>query len=218
MKPSCQLQSPIRLARVVRPACLVQVVSRKVSFSAAIRCIRLESIPGIFGLIVFLLGTLTAYAQTSMSEYQLKALFLCNFAKYVDWPVEALSGATKPLVIGIMGEDNFNGDLKRTIEGKTVNGREIIIKHIAAGADASDCPILFISSSENSRLSEILEKTSTLPILTVGEDASFLQKGGIINFTLKEGKIRLEINLKLAQKVKLQISSKLLNVAAVVKE
>ena len=153
-------------------------------------------------------------AEISMSEYQVKALFLYNFVKYVDWPV----GATGPIIIGVLGQDNFNDSLANAVEDKKINGRTIIIKHLSVGDDLRGCSILFISSSENSQLSEILSKTGTLPILTVGEDGSFLRKGGIINFALKEGKIHLEINLSVAQKVKLQISSKLLSVADVIKE
>jgi hypothetical protein len=172
----------------------------------------------LFGLMVFLWGSLTVYAQTSMSEYQVKALFLCNFVKYVTWPAEAMPGAANSIVIGVLGEDNFDDSLKNAVEGKNFNGREIVIKHFSTDDDLNGCAVLFISSSESSRLSEILSKTGTLPILTVGEDESFLQKGGIINFMLKEGKIHLEINLNAAQKVKIQISSKLLSVADVVKE
>jgi hypothetical protein len=108
--------------------------------------------------------------------------------------------------------------LKDAAAGKTINGREIVIKRVSLSDDLGGCSILFISSSENSRLDEILGKTSALPILTVGENESFLDKGGIINFLLKDGKIQLEINLKAARRVKLQISSKLLSVAVTVKE
>lgn len=172
----------------------------------------------LFGLMVFIFGSLALHAETSMAEYQVKALFLLNFVKYVDWPAAAMPGANSPIIIGILGQDNFNDSLTHAVEGKNINGRAIIIKHLSSNDALNGCTILFISSSENSRLDEILSKTSTLPILTVGEDDSFLQNGGIINFTLKEGKIHLEINLKVAQKVKLQISSKLLNVADSVME
>jgi len=164
--------------------------------------------------MMFLWGNLTAHAQPSMSEYQVKALFLLNFVKYVDWP----AGASGPITIGILGQDNFDDNLTNAVEGKSINGRAVTIKHLSSGDSLSGCAVLFISSSEDSQLSAILSKTCMLPILTVGEDESFLQDGGIINFTLKEGKIHLEINLKAAQKVKLQISSKLLSVADVVKE
>jgi hypothetical protein len=169
---------------------------------------------GLYGLMLFLLGSLAMHAQTSMSEYQVKALFLLNFVKYVDWP----AGASGPITIGILGQDNFDDNLTNAIDGKTVNGRTITIKHFSPGDSLSGCAILFISASENSQLSAILGKTGSMPILTVGESESFLENGGIINFMLKEGKIHLAINLKAAQKAHLQISSKLLSVADVVKE
>jgi hypothetical protein len=168
--------------------------------------------------MVFLVGTLTVSAQISMSEYQVKALFLLNFVKYVDWPIGAMPTPTAPIVIGILGGDAINDSLSHAVEGKNINGRAIVIRHLSASDAVGDCAILFISSSESSRLDAILGKASALPVLTVGEDESFLQKGGIINFILHEGKIRLQINLKAAQKVNLQISSKLLSVAETVKE
>jgi hypothetical protein len=170
------------------------------------------------GLIVFICASVMAHAQTSMPEYQVKALFLLNFVKYVDWPATAASNANGPFVIGILGQDRFNDTLKDAAAGKAVNGRTIVIKHVSSTDDLGGCSVLFISSSENSRLVQILSKTGALPILTVGEDESFLDKGGVINFLLKDGKIQLEINLKAARQVKLQISSKLLSVAVAVKE
>ena len=152
-----------------------------------------------------------------MSEYQVKALFLLNFAKYVDWPSEAMPTANSPIIIGILGQDNFNESLTNSVDGKSINGHSIVIKHFSINEDMSGCAILFISSSNNSQLGDILKKTGAFPILTVGEDDSFLQKGGIIDFMLKDGKIHLAINLRAAKKVKLQISSKLLSVADVVK-
>jgi hypothetical protein len=172
----------------------------------------------LLALLLFVWASLTIHAQTSMSEYQVKALFLLNFAKYVDWSAAVPPNANDPIVIGILGQDNFNDSLKNAAAGKTVNGRSIVVKQVSSSDDLGGCSILFISSSENSRLDAILSKTSALPILTVGESESFLAKGGIINFLLKDGKIQLEINLKTARKVKLQISSKLLSVAVAVKE
>ncbi len=215
MKDTYQTQLPTRLVKLSQAVCRGREEKSDVfSGSGSLRSRwRLGAII-LFALMVFLWGSQTAHAQISMSEYKVKALFLCNFVKYVDWP----GGATGPIVIGILGQDNFNDSLTSAVEGKNVNGRPIVIKHLSENDDPSGCTILFVSSSENSQLSAILGKTGSLPILTVGEDESFLQKGGIINFTLKEGKIHLAINLNKAQKVKLQISSKLLSVADVVKE
>jgi hypothetical protein len=173
---------------------------------------------GALGLMTFLWGSPPIHSQTTMSEYQVKALFLLNFVKYVEWPANAGPVANGPIVIGIIGQHNFNDSLTSSVEGKSINGRSIVIKHFLADDDLSGCAILFISSSGSSQESAILKKAGALPILTVGEDDSFLQKGGIIDFMLKDGKIHLAINLRAAQRVKLQISSKLLSVADVVKE
>jgi len=173
----------------------------------------IQKAAALFGLIVLLGGSQALHAQPTMSEYQVKALFLLNFIKYVNWPPGTLSRNNDPIEIGVLGQDNFNDSLTNAIEGKIVDGRSIIIKHLSEDDDLSGCAILFISSSETPRLGGILGRTGTLPILTVGENESFFQDGGIINFTLREGKIHLEINLRAAQKVKLQISSKLLSVA-----
>jgi len=215
MNDSYLLQPPIHFGKMNRRnGCCKRANGDEVSFSDPIPSRWRLGVVSLFGLMIFLWGSLTAHAQISMSEYQVKALFLCNFVKYVDWP----GGATGPIVIGILGQDNFNDSLTDAVAGKNINGRAIVIKHLSEDDDLSGCTILFVSSSENSQLSEILGKTGSLPILTVGESDSFLQNGGIINFLLKEGKIHLTINLKAAQKVNLQISSKLLSVADVVKE
>jgi YfiR/HmsC-like len=150
------------------------------------------------------------------SEAQIKAVFVFNFAKYMEWPATAFPNATAPIVIGVVGRDPF-GDYLQHVEGKMAQGRPFVIKHLAADSDVSGCQILFISHSEATRMREILEKTKASPILTVGEDETFAQNGGIIRFVLKNGNVRLEIDLTAAQRAGLTISSKLLAVADVVK-
>ncbi len=170
------------------------------------------------GLVIWLLGAASGLrAEVSFSEYQIKALFLFNFAKYVDWPAEAFPTVTSPITIGIVGQDNFGDDLKHAVEGKSINGRSIVIKHITSDTELGGCQVLFISSSENPRFEAILEKTSALPVLTVSERERSSRKSGIVNFTLVEKKVRLEIDLNAARQAKVRISSKLLSVADLVK-
>jgi hypothetical protein len=158
-----------------------------------------------------------AGGEASMTEYQVKALFLLNFTKYVDWPPAAFAGTNAPIVIGLYGEDKFGDALTKAVEGKTISGRRIVIQPIEKDGDPGKCQMLFISDSEKNHLGEILDKTKALPVLTVGETDQFMERGGIINFVKKEGKIRLEINLAAARQAKLEISSKILGVADVVK-
>ena len=167
--------------------------------------------------MLFCAETLRAADTPAASEAQVKAVFLFNFAKYVEWPAAAFPSAAAPITIGLMGTDPFGGELQHDVEGKTVNGRTFVIKHIASDSELSGCQILFISDSEASRLGGILAKAGSLPILTVGENEAFARNGGIINFVLKNGNVRLEIDLAAAKKAGLTISSRLLAVADVVK-
>jgi len=157
------------------------------------------------------------WADSSLPEYQVKALFLLNFTKYVEWPPNAFAASNTPITIGLYGESKLGEALTSVVAGKTIGGRTIAIREIEGADDSSQCQILFVSDSESSRMRQILDKTSALPILTVGEDAAFAQYGGIINFVLKNGNVRLQIDLMAAKKAGLTISSRLLAVADVVK-
>jgi hypothetical protein len=172
--------------------------------------------------LVALLGLLLgsnrgAGGEISLTEYQVKSLFLVNFAKYVEWPSAAFAATNTPIVIGVIGEGKFGDELAKTVEGKSVGGRPLLIRQIPTPEDLDKCHILFIGSSEKTGLVEILSRIKTKPVLTVGETDHFMEQGGVINFVKKEGKIRLEINLDAARQAKLQISPKLSNVADVVK-
>jgi hypothetical protein len=162
------------------------------------------------------LGTVRVAGAPALSEYQVKALFLFNFAKYVDWPPRAFENDSAPIVIGLVGQDNFGDNFKQVIAGKTINGRPVVVKHVASEQEYKGCHILFISASEKSGLPAILNAVKDSAILTVGETERFLAQTGMINFTKRENKIRLEINLGAVQQANLKISSKLLSVADVV--
>ena len=98
-----------------------------------------------------------------------------------------------------------------------MDGREIVIHRAKEISDFTKLHILFIGAGEKKRLEEILEPLKTLPLLTVGESDQFLDRGGVINFAKKDGKVRIEIDLDAARRGQLQISSKLLKVADLVR-
>ena len=171
----------------------------------------------LLGLAACLLRSAGSGADLSLTEYQVKSLFLLNFTKYVDWPAGAFADTNAPVTIGVYGENRFGDDLRKAVAGKTAGGRGIALRQIEKTEDLGKCHILFISSSEKKRMAEILSQVKSLPVLTVGETDQFIDQGGIINFTMKENKVRLEINLQSAREANLQVSSKLLSVADSVK-
>jgi hypothetical protein len=164
-------------------------------------------------------GVLNAPAQIQPpSEYQVKAVFLYNFAKFVEWPPEAFADASAPVILGIIGDDPFGAVLDRTIKGKTVNGRALLVKRAKQVRDLKGCHIVFISASERERLAQILEALSRSSVLTIGETERFVHLGGIINFIIEANKVHFEINVDVARRAQLKISSKLLTLAKLIRD
>jgi hypothetical protein len=158
-----------------------------------------------------------AVAQTSAArEYQIKAVFLFNFAQFVDWPSAAFPEARTPLVIGVLGEDPFKSYLDETVRGETVNNRPIIVQRYRRVEEIGICHVLFISRSENDRLEQILAGLKGRNILTVGDGEDFARDGGMIRFITDNNKVRLRINVEAAKAASLTISSKLLRPAEIV--
>lgn len=161
------------------------------------------------------LGRQAAHAQrSSASEYAVKAAFLYNFAKFIEWPSGAPSG---PIKIGILGEDPFGATLDGTVKGKTANGRSLVIRRLKRTQDARSCHIVFVSRSEKGRFAEILEAVKGAPVLTVADTERFAHRGGMLNFYLEQNRVRFEVNVTAAEQARLKISSKLLRLARIVK-
>ena len=155
-------------------------------------------------------------AQSPQSkEYQVKAVFLFNFAQFVEWPTNAFPDAQTPLIIGILGEDPFGSYLDETVRGEKVNNRPLVVQRYRRMDEIKSCHILFISRSEADRLEEVLGGLKGRNILTVGDFEGFAQRGGMVRF-VTEKKVRLRINLEAAKAASLTISSKLLRPAEIV--
>ena len=147
------------------------------------------------------------------TEYEVKAAFLLNFAKFVEWPPKAFREAGAPLVIGILGENPFGETLSQLAEGETAQGRPIEIRQIKGPDESNNCHILFLSRSVAGQTDDILQRLQGLPVLTVSEKDNFVRRGGVIGFALVDKTVRFDINAKVAETIQLKISSKLLAVA-----
>ncbi len=153
-------------------------------------------------------------ADPDVSEYELKAAFLYNFARFVDWPDEGEDG--RDLKICILGDDPFGDAIDGVARGRQIRGRSITVTRLAGPDGADRCDVLFVSRSEKRRFSEITASLAGKPVLTVGDSPSFLESGGIINLELNEQKIAFSVNLAAANRTELTISSKLLTLARIV--
>jgi hypothetical protein len=147
------------------------------------------------------------------TEYRLKAAFLYNFVKFVEWPTQAYAGATSPTLIGVLGKNVFGDDLKKAIHDKVINQHPLEFKAYDSVEQATNCQVLFISASEQSRFPQILAALHGKSILTVSESDRFIHDGGMINFIIMDRRVRFQINNPAAQQAGLIISSDLLSLA-----
>lgn len=159
----------------------------------------------------------SACAEDQPLEYKVKAVYLYNFTKFVSWPETALPGDSEILNICILGKNPF-GSLLEPITHIQTQARTIAIEDIedVLALEKKSCPILFISASEQGKVTELLRKTAKMHILTVSDMDGFAHHGGIIGFVVKEDKVHLEINLSAARQAGLTISAKLLEIATVI--
>jgi hypothetical protein len=170
------------------------------------------SVVRIFVAVSWLAGQ--GLVGSDNAEYQVKAAYLYNFAKLVDWPAPA----NGPVVIAVFGRDPFGDVLDRTVQGKTIDGRPLVVERLSNLEQLKGCHILFVSAAEKKRLGAILSAVRGEPVLTVGEFEGFLDAGGKVNFTVEQNRIRFDVNLSAARQVGLRISARVLNLARLVRE
>jgi len=171
----------------------------------------------VVGAVLSLLVPATPVrAATAVKEYEIKAVFLFNFAQFVEWPATAFADEASPVVIGVLGEDPFGEALDRAVQNETVKNRKVLVKRFRHLAELKGCHILFVSRSEKARLPQILEALKGQSVLMVGDMPDFTERGGVINFLLRANKVRFEINLRAAEDAELKISTKLIELGSIV--
>jgi len=172
-----------------------------------------------------------ARADSAVSrEYQIKAAFLYNFIKFVDWPKEKAADPNAPVIIGIIGKDPFQ-DAFEPLQEREGKDKKVVIRRFEGfveleksgqkkqdqphpkSQDIQKCRLLFICPSETERIPDILASVKGRSVLTVADATRFLEAGGIINFVTEEKKIRFEVNTAAAKQAKLSIRSQLLRLA-----
>jgi hypothetical protein len=161
--------------------------------------------------IGLLLGSRFSQAADEPFEYQVKAAFLLNFTKFVEWPATSFRQAESPITICILGEDPFGTTLVQLVAGEIVSERKVVVERIKRPPPPKSCQVLFVGRDEKNS-SKILSGLGP-GVLTVGEGESFLRKGGIIAFVLENRRVRFSVNQMAAESGDLKLSSKLLSVA-----
>jgi hypothetical protein len=151
-------------------------------------------------------------------EYQIKAAFIYNFAKFVEWPHTAFENSGDSIVLAVAPHNDPDSDAFLSLNNKTVGGRKIKVRICNDVRDIGECHILFLDSTNPKFIQEVLKTVKDRSILTVGHIKGFIQEGGVINFFIKEGKLRFEVNLDAAERSGIKLGSQILMSAEVIIE
>jgi hypothetical protein len=179
---------------------------------------RLASIVALLLAAHFLLANQAAHADQSHTEDQIKAAYLFNFLKFVVWPSDAPPDLQGKWMIEIVGDSPVGAELKRLAEGKSVEGRTLLVKKIRATDNLRGYNILFVSASEEKHLRSILAALEGSSVLTVADFNNFTGHGGMIQFVTEGDRVRMDIDVGATGRAHLQVSSKLLALAQAVTE
>ncbi len=170
------------------------------------------------GILLLLLAPGPASQAQNVTEDQVKAAYVYNFAKFVEWPSRDFPSPTAPLRLCVLDDRSLELELIQIAKGKAVAGRPVIVVPIQNRDQSRDCHILFIGSSQERQVRHIIEVLRETNVLTVGETKGFVEAGGIITFVLQDDRVQFEVNHKAAKRAGLSISSRLLAVAKAVLE
>jgi hypothetical protein len=171
----------------------------------------MQAAPIVLGLVLLAAGR--APASPATLEYEVKAAFVYNFAKFVEWPAAAFPDPAAPVTICIVGADPFGAVLDDTVKGEQLEQHPLAVARYPDAPPPGACHLLFVSASEQRRYPALLSGVDGRRTLTIGDTISFLDAGGYFAFFLDNGRVRIAVNSDLAGTSGLKVSSKLLRVA-----
>ena len=182
-----------------------RVVFQQAQLSAvAVLCLLI--VPGVAG------------QQSKPSEYQVKASYLYNFSRFVEWPQQQGPIQSDHFLICILGDNPFGSTLNDMVANENIEGKSVATKQVSTSEDAAKCRVVFISFSEEGRLKKILADLHNSSVLTVSDLPRFIEKGGMIQFVVEDNHVRFQVNAATAKRAGLSMSSELLKLAVGVQQ
>ena len=171
----------------------------------------------VAGLLCLLRAPVAGADGPISREYEIKAAFLFNFTRFIEWPSQSFADATSPIVIGVIGADPFGAQLANIVQGRRVNGRAIVARYVTREDEARATHLLFVGLTKDEDIARLLRALSGYPVTTVGESPAFTAQGGAITLVLQGNKVRFEINAAAAARAHVRISAQLEKLATVVR-
>jgi hypothetical protein len=171
-------------------------------------------LPALCSRLVVAMLIATIGAGQTAEEYEVKAAFIYNFTKFVEWPAAADSQA---FAICILGDDPFQSSIDRLTSGKAVGNRPVQVRRLKEGAEGRQCQIVFVGASERAKASRLLDAVRGTSVLTVGESVEFLRMGGMFHLSMADNHVSVVINTSATEAARLKVSAKLMTLAKVYK-
>lgn len=172
--------------------------------------------PGKAIALLAILACIASAGAQVPSESELKAAFVYNFAKFVQWPAEAFASATAPLHLCVAGRDL--PPAFEALHGKSAQGREVRVRRLLRTDDVGQCHALYVPESAESLVPEHLRNSRGTPILTIGESEGFAANRGIVGFAPRDDRLHFEINPESAARAGIRVSSQLLRLSTIVRD
>ena len=169
-------------------------------------------------LLLVGLGVLQSAGAVEVGkEHQLKAAFVYNFTKFVEWPLNRFPDTNSPIVIGVVGKATITAALESVVKDRKINGRDILVKTVETLEEARVAHLLFLPASEDKRLNDFLAPLATAGVLTVGESSAFTRERGMINFVLENDKVRFDFDMEAVDRAGIKISAQLQKLAKTIR-
>ena len=169
-------------------------------------------------VLLSVLGPQLAAQDAQVAEADLKAAFLYNFTKFIEWPADAFAKDDSPVAVGVFGDEEFTRTLRTLLADKKAHGRAFTVKRLTNIQEAKTCQILFFREAESRKMGSLYDSIKRMPILTVGESDDFLDQGGMFTMFSEDKQLRFEVNSTTAENAQLTVSSKLLRLAKKVRK
>jgi hypothetical protein len=171
----------------------------------------------LMALVIGAISPWTLAAADAVAAPALKAAFLFNFAKFADWPADALAPGQR-LTMCVLGDNAVANALEHTIQGRAVGGHELTVQIVKPDEPLRACHLLYVGGRDGKRSREIFDMLRGAAVFAIGESDKFAETGGIAQLIVENDRIRFAVNQASVQRARLSVSSKLLSLATIVKD
>ena len=182
------------------------------SAKSALRC----ALAPLVAVLCFVSSAAFGADAAQTKEYQIKAAFVLNFAKFLEWPESRFASNEQPIAIGVVGQSPLTAELQAIVKGRKVRGRNVTVKNASTLDDVQGVHLLFVGAARSTELALIKTAAESAAVLTIGESPEFEAAGGMITFLIEGDKVRFAINMGAAEQAHLKISAQLQQLATAV--